>query len=81
MQARTIQGVPFLLNTSTNQIYAYEKPVSSDPLLLGTFDPVTEKYTLVSHWKTSYEPRLLVYRGTEKGRSRLPAVTAAAAPK
>jgi hypothetical protein len=72
MQAKTIQGIPFLLNTTTQQIYAYEKPVSSQPLLLGTYHPETETYTLLENWRELYEPRLNLYRESEKIRSRIP---------
>lgn len=73
MQAKTIQGIPFLLNTTTQQIYAYEKPVSSQPLLLGTYHPDTESYTLLENWRSLYESKLNLYRDSEKIRSRLPA--------
>jgi hypothetical protein len=72
MQTKIIQGLPFLLNSATNQIYAYEKPVSNQPLLLGSFDPVTEDYKLSDTWRLCYEPRLSSYRGSEPIRSRLP---------
>lgn len=73
MIVKTFQGIPFLVDTATKQIYAYEKPLVGTPLCLGSYDPVKETFTLVEGWKELYEPRLIAYRQAEKPRSRLPA--------
>jgi hypothetical protein len=74
MIVKTFQGIPFLVDAATKTIYAYEKNPTQPLLQLGTFDPVKETFTLLSNWKELYEPRVALYRSTEKPRSRLPQV-------
>ena len=75
MIVKILQGVPFLVDSTTQNIYAYEKLPSTNPLHLGTYDPVTERFTLRSDWKEVYQPRVDAHRSVEKPRSRLPAAT------
>jgi hypothetical protein len=72
MLVKTIQGIPFLCDAVTKTIYAYEKVPTQAPLALGTYDPVTEVFTLHANWKELYEPRLSGYRASLQIRSRLP---------
>lgn len=70
MQTKILQGLPFLFNPDTRQIFAYEKPVGNNPLLLGTYDPQTERITLRADWREVYAPGLAAYRAAEKPRQR-----------
>lgn len=72
MIVKTLQGIPFLVDTASKHIYAYEKPLVGTPLCLGTYDPVKETFTLVEGWKDLYQPKLDAYRQAEQPRSRLP---------
>lgn len=72
MLVKVFQGIPFLVEPATKKIYAYEKPLISPPLCLGTYDPETETFTLIEGWKELYQPKVDAYRQTEKPRSRLP---------
>lgn len=74
MIVKVLQGVPFLVDSSTKTIYAYEKPISANPLRLGTYNPETETFQLLDNWKELYQPRLEAHRAAEKPRSRLPLV-------
>lgn len=75
MQVKTLQGIPFLVDPATKNIYAYEKNPSpaaaSTPLHLGTYDPTTETYTLRPDWENAYKERVDAYRASEKPRSRI----------
>ena len=71
---KVLNGVPFLVDSANKVIYAYEKPISANPLRLGTYDPQTETYQLLDNWKELYQPRLEAHRAAEKPRSRLPIV-------
>jgi len=72
MIVKTLQGIPFLCDTATKTIYAYEK-IPTQPLIpLGTYTPETETFTLIENWKDLYEAKLQAYRTSEKPRSRLP---------
>lgn len=75
MIVKTLQGIPFLVDAATKQIYAYEKPLVGTPLCLGTYDPVKEAFQLVENWKELYAPKVATYRQAEKPRSRLPTTT------
>jgi hypothetical protein len=78
MIIKTIQGIPFLLDSTTNTLYAYEK-VPTQPLLsLGTYDPAKDTFTLLNSWKEQYEPRVAAYRASLQPRSRLPTAQPAA---
>jgi hypothetical protein len=77
MIVKTLQGIPFLCDSTTKTIYAYEKVPTQPLLALGTYNPETEAFTLVQNWKELYEPRLKAYRESLQPRSRLPQ----AAPK
>jgi hypothetical protein len=70
MQTKILQGLPFLVNPETRQIFAYEKPLSAHPLLLGTYDPQSEKIALRADWRDVYAPGLAAYRAAEKPRQR-----------
>jgi hypothetical protein len=70
MQTKILQGLPFLVNPETQQIFAYEKPISAHPLLLGEYDAQTERITLRPDWREVYAPVLASYRATEKPRQR-----------
>jgi hypothetical protein len=78
MIVKVLQGVPFLVDSSTKQIYAYEKPIPQTPLHLGSYDPATETFQLLPNWKELYQAKVDAYKQTEKPRSRLPTATAAA---
>lgn len=69
---KVLNGVPFLVDTANKVIYAYEKPVSANPLRLGTYNAENETFQLVENWKELYQPRLEAHRAAEKPRSRLP---------
>lgn len=69
---KTLQGIPFLCDTATKTVYAYEKTPTQPLLALGTYDPQSEMVTLVSNWKELYAPRVQAYRASEAPRSRLP---------
>lgn len=69
---KTLQGIPFLCDSATKTLYAYEKTPTQPLLVLGTYDPQTETYTLASNWKELYAPRLEAHRLSESPRSRLP---------
>jgi hypothetical protein len=75
MIVKTLQGIPFLVDSATKQIYAYEKPLVGTPLCLGTYDPVKETFQLAENWKELYAPKLAAYHDVEKPRSRLPTAT------
>ena len=77
MIVKVLQGVPFLVDSATKQIYAYEKPIPQTPLHLGSYDPVKETFTLLPNWKDLYQPKLEAHRQVEKPRSRLPVTGAA----
>lgn len=76
MIVKVLQGIPFLVDSSTKQIYAYEKPVPQTPLHLGSYDPTTETFTLLPNWKDLYQAKLEAHRQIERPRSRLPAASA-----
>ncbi len=76
MIVKVLQGIPFLVDSATKTIYAYEKPVSANPLRLGTYNPETETFQLVENWKELYQPRVEAHRAAEKPRSRLPQAVA-----
>ena len=71
---KVLNGIPFLVDSTTKTIYAYEKPISANPLRLGTYNSQTETFQLVENWKELYQPRLEAHRATEKPRSRLPLI-------
>ncbi len=72
MIVKTLQGIPFLVDTNTNILYAYEKVPTQPLLALGTYHPATESFQLVENWKELYEPKLKAYRESLQPRSRLP---------
>ncbi len=72
MIVTTIQGIPFLLDPTTNNLYAYEKVPTQPLLLLGNFNPQSETFQLLENWKELYEPKLKAYRESLQPRSRLP---------
>jgi hypothetical protein len=73
MLVKVLQGIPFLVEPSTQSIFAYEKPLVGTPLRLGTYDLETETFTLVDGWKELYQSKLAAYRASEKPRSRIAA--------
>jgi hypothetical protein len=75
MIVKTLQGIPFLCDTVTKTIYAYEKTPIPPLVALGTYDPEKETFSLVANWKELYEPKLVAHRETVRPRSRLPAQT------
>lgn len=75
MIVKTLQGIPFLCDQTTKVLYAYEKVPTQPLVALGTYDPVTEKFTLYQNWKELYQPKLEAHRAIEKPRSRLPQAT------
>jgi hypothetical protein len=77
MLVKTLQGIPFLCDPTTKTIYAYEKVPTQPLLVLGSYNPEAETFTLLENWKELYEPKLRAYRESVKPLSRLPA----AAPK
>lgn len=77
MQIKVLQGVPFLVEPSTRNIYAYEKVITQPLLHLGTYDPEKETFQLREDWKEAYQPRVEAHRDAEKPRSRLPVAAAA----
>ena len=72
MQVKILKGMPFLVDSATKKIYAYEKN-PTNPLCLGTYTPETEVYVLLEGWKDLYKEKLIAYRASEKPRSRLTA--------
>ena len=74
MQSKQIQGLHFLVDKEKN-VFSYEKD-GKEPLLLGKYDTEKEKVTLRADWREVYQPRLELYRTTEKPRSRVPGATA-----
>ena len=77
MIVKTLQGIPFLCDSVSKTVYAYEKVPTQPLVALGTYDPEKETFTLVSNWKELYEPKLAAYRESVKPRSRLPTQTPA----
>ncbi len=75
MITKTLNGIPFLCDPNTKTIYAYEKVPTLPLLALGTYEPVTETFTLIPNWKELYEPKLQAYRESLQPRSRLPVAT------
>ena len=75
MIVKVLQGIPFLVDSSSKQIYAYEKPTPQTPLHLGSYDPVKETFQLLPNWKELYQAKVDAYKQTEKPRSRLPTAT------
>jgi hypothetical protein len=73
MQSKQIQGLHFLVDKEKN-VFSYEKD-GKEPILLGTYDPEKDRVILKADWRTLYQPRLELYRATEKPRSRLPGAT------
>ena len=73
MIVKTLQGIPFLCDSVSKTVYAYEKTPTQPLVALGTYDPEKETFTLVANWKELYEPKLRAYRETVAPRSRLPA--------
>jgi hypothetical protein len=71
-QTKIIQGIPFLVDTVTQNIYAYEKLQTQPHLHLGTYNAEKETYTLRTDWREAYQPRLDAHRQSEKPRSRIP---------
>ncbi len=78
MLVKTIQGIPFLLDSNTNTLYAYEKVPTQPLLALGTYDPAKDTFLLREGWKELYEPRVAAYRASLQPRSRLPTAQPAA---
>jgi hypothetical protein len=72
MLVKTLQGIPFLCDSISKTIYAYERVPTQPPLALGTYDAEKETYTLVANWQELYAPRVAAYRASEKPRSRVP---------
>jgi hypothetical protein len=66
-----LQGIPFLVDPNTKSIFAFEKPVSNNPLRLGTYDPTSKTFELLENWKELYQARLETHRATERPRTRL----------
>lgn len=75
MISKVLQGIPFLVDASSKKIYAFEKPVSANPLCLGTYDPEKETFQLYDNWKELYESKLQEYRQTVKPFSRIQQAT------
>jgi hypothetical protein len=73
MLVKILQGIPFLVEPSTQSIFAYEKPLVGTPLRLGTYDMGQETFTLVDNWKELYQSKVDTYRASEKPRSRISA--------
>lgn len=71
-QTKIIQGIPFLVDTVTQNIYAYEKVLTQTPLPLGTYNPEKDTFNLRTDWREAYQPRLEAHRASEKPRSRIP---------
>ena len=76
MIVKTLQGIPFLCDTATKTIYAYEKVPTQPLVAVGTYDPEKETFTLTDNWKELYQPKLEAYRASVGPRSRLPAPAA-----
>jgi len=74
MQSKQIQGLHFLVDKEKN-VFSYEKD-GKEPILLGKYDAEKEKVALRADWREVYQPRLELYRTTEKPRSRVPGATA-----
>ncbi len=70
-----LNGIPFLIDPNTQSIFAFEKPVSANPLRLGSYDPATKTFELLPHWQELYQPRLEAHRETERPRTRVNAPT------
>lgn len=66
-----LNGIPFLVDPNTKSVFAFEKPVSVNPLRLGTYDPATKTFELLPNWKELYQARLEAYRDTERPRTRV----------
>ena len=62
MKVITIHGIPYQIDDKNN-IYMYQdKPSSSPPVALGTWDPEKEKLDLVPNWKTVAKSFVEKYR-------------------
>jgi hypothetical protein len=70
LQVKVLKGMPFLVDNSKKEIYAYEKPIPAQPFFLGTFNPDTEEYLLIDNWQAAFDARLSEYRQTEVPRLR-----------
>lgn len=70
MLVKILKGMPFLVDPIKKEIYAYEKPIGTNLLLLGTYTPETEEFVLRSDWKEAFNLRLEEHRESEKPRSR-----------
>ena len=85
MQTKILKGMPFLVDAATKRIYAYEKngtqtsqtTQSTQPLLLGSYDPEKGTYELHADWQESFAPKLQEHRANTKPLSRLPNATPA----
>jgi hypothetical protein len=60
MQKEIVQGVPFWKDKSNN-LYSFE-PDKKNTVQIGTFNSVTETYTLKDNWQALYSEKLDNYR-------------------
>jgi len=68
MQKEIVQGVPFWKDKSNN-LYSFE-PDKKNLLLIGTYNPEKETYTLKDDWQTLYKERIDNYRKNLLKRDR-----------
>lgn len=72
MQKKVIQGIPFWIDAQ-NRAFAFEtKELPSNPLLLGTYNPQTEKVDLLHNWREAYAQPLEEYHKKAAARARVP---------
>ena len=68
MQNHLVQGVPFLVD-KLNNLYSFEQD-KKNLIILGTYNPEKETYTLKDNWKELYQEKLDDYRKNLKNRER-----------
>ncbi len=64
MKVLTIHGVPYLTNEK-NEVFLYQSSQdSSQPHLIGSWDPAQQKLILQEEWKEAAQAFVDKYRGT-----------------
>ncbi len=71
MQKKILQGIPFWVDAQ-NRIYLFENKETPGTIVLGTYNPQTEKIQLREDWKDVYQPKLDEYRASLQSRARVP---------
>lgn len=68
MQKIIVHGVPFLVD-KLNNLYSFEQD-KKNLIILGTYNPEKETYTLKDNWEELYQEKLDDYRKNLKNRER-----------